>query len=256
MIPKERRKQILDLLEKNKYMTVQSLAKEIYVSEPTIRRDLAYLEKEGSLKRSRGGASYINPTATRWPFVFRNKRNISQKMDIGKLAASFIEYGDSIFIDSSSTCLCLAKEIQQDIAIDALTYGIPAAQMLGENPNIFVELPGGKYHPTRACVYGKETCDYFASHHANICFLSGYGFDAEHGMTEYSREEFTLKKVLHANADRTIVLMDHTKMNRTYYRKVLPLSEIDILITDQPLPTEIEQACYQHDIHVLIADPS
>lgn len=251
MIPETRREEILALLEKNTYMSVSDLAKSIFVSEPTIRRDLAYLEKEGSLKRTRGGASYIHPTLARWPFVFRNKTNIAEKLHIGKIAASFINYGDCIFLDSSSTCLCLAKSFPEDIELDVLTFGIPAAQALGTNPKIFLELPGGKFHPQRECVYGKEACDYFSQHHATICFLSGYGLSADGGLTETSREEFVLKKVLHENADQTIVLMDHTKFGKTHYRKVLSFSEIDILVTDCPLPEDIDEMCYKYDVQVL-----
>lgn len=251
MIPETRRQEILDLLKKNTYMSVSALANSIFVSEPTIRRDLAYLEKEGSVKRTRGGASYIHPTLARWPFVFRNKTNINEKLHIGKIAASFINYGDRIFLDSSSTCLCLAKSFPEDIELDVLTFGIPAAQVLGTNPKIFLELPGGKFNSQRECIYGKEACDYFHQHHATLCFLSGYGLSADGGLTEVSREEAILKKVLHENADQTIVLMDHTKMGNTYYRKVLPFEEMDVLITDRPLPEDIDEMCYEYDVQVL-----
>lgn len=251
MISETRRQQILDLLEKNTYMSVSDLAKAIFVSEPTIRRDLTYLEKEGSLKRTRGGASYIHPTLVKWPLVFRNKTNIEEKLHIGKIAASLINYGDSIFLDSSSTCLCLAKSFPENIKLDVLTFGIPAARILGTNPNIFLELPGGKFHSQRECVYGQETCNYFDQHHATLCFLSGYGLSADGRLTESSREEFILKKVMHKNADQTIVLIDHTKMGKTYYRKVLSFEEIDILVTDRPLPEDIDEMCYKYDVQVL-----
>lgn len=251
MIPENRRQEILDLLEKNTYMSVSDLSKAIFVSEPTIRRDLAYLEKEGFLKRMRGGASYVHPTLAKWPFVFRNKTNINEKLHIGKIAASLISYGDRIFLDSSSTCLCLAKSFPEDIELNVLTFGIPAAQVLGTNPKIFLELPGGKFHSQRECVYGKEACDYFKQHHATLCFMSGYGLSADGGLTETSREEFILKRVLHENADQTIVLIDHTKLGNTYYRKVLSFNEIDVLITDRPLPEDIDEMCYKYDVQVL-----
>lgn len=251
MIPDTRRKDILDLLQKHSYMSVTDLAKAIYVSEPTIRRDLTFLEKEGSLKRTRGGASYIEPNTARWPFVFRNKRNIEAKLHIGKIAASFLDHADSVFLDSSSTCLCLAKSIPEDMQLDILTFGIPTAQTLAENPNFFVEVPGGKYNAQRQCIYGKEACDYFSSHHANFCFLSGYGFSAETGLTEVSREEAVLKKVLHENSDHTIVLIDHSKIGNSYYRKIVDFKEIDALITDQPVSEEIDELCYKYDVQIL-----
>lgn len=253
MIPDTRRKEILDLLKKHSYMSVTDLANNIFVSEPTIRRDLTALEKEGSLKRTRGGATYVEPSLakSRWPFVMRNKQNLETKLHIGKLALSFVNHSDSIFLDSSSTCLCFAKQIPEDFELNVLTFGISTARILADNPNFFVEVPGGQFDLKRESIYGKEACDYFNQRHADTCFLSGYGFSAQEGLTEISREEYLLKRTLHENSDRTVVLIDHSKFGSNYYRKVLPFPEIDALITDQPLPEDIDEMCYKYDVQVL-----
>lgn len=251
MIVEDRRNLILELLEEHNYMSVSQLANKIYVSEATVRRYLTQLEKEGVLKRTRGGASYINPALTEWPFVFRNKTNISEKLHIGKLAASFVEDGDHLFLDASSTCLCLAKSLPQNISADILTYGIPTAQALAKNKHIFVELPGGQFHNDRSSIYGKDACDFICSRYAKTFFVSGQGLDPKQGLTEYSREEAFLKKTLHEHASQTIVLLDHTKMNQTFYIQDLTLSDIDIIITNRPLPENLDEACYKYDIQVI-----
>lgn len=251
MIPEDRRIQILDLLEKKKYMSIPDLAKAIFVSEPTVRRDLAYLEKEGSLTRTRGGASCITPTMKGWPLILRNKTAIEKKLHIAQLATSFITAGDSIFMDSSTTCFYLAKTLPDDISINVLTYGITVAQAFLDNPNTLVELPGGRLLQSHASIYGKDACDYFAKHYAKTCFISSVGFDVEHGLTDHGREEAQLKQVLHENSEQTIALIDSTKMNKIFFHQDLPLREIDILITDQPLPENIDEACYKYDIQVI-----
>ena len=87
MIPQERRKQILSLLSSHGYMTVEELAERIYVSVPTIRRDLAALAEEGSVRRVHGGASHVSREAFEWPFDLRDRVNLPEKRVIGSLAA-------------------------------------------------------------------------------------------------------------------------------------------------------------------------
>lgn len=251
MIPKDRREEILNLLSTHKYMSVEELAKLMFISESTIRRDLAYLEKEGSLKRTRGGASYLSPFLVKWPFVFRNKTNMKEKIYIAKLAASFVQDGDSIFIDSSSTGLCLAKALIERKNLNVLTYGMSTAQVLAEEGNAYVECVCGHYFPGSASIYGKEACDFIKQHYAKTCFVSGCGFSAEHGLSDYAKEEAALKKTFHECSDQTIVLVDHSKFEQKFFWRDLDFSEINVIITDRPLPENIDERCYHHDIQVI-----
>lgn len=111
MLREERRKKILELLADEKTMSVERLERSIFVSEPTIRRDLMQLAKECSIKRTRGGASYVNPDLVDWPFSFRQKENIREKNEIAQMAARLVQDGDTLFLDSGSTCFCLAREL-------------------------------------------------------------------------------------------------------------------------------------------------
>ena len=103
MVPEERKQQILALLERKRYVTVEELSKELFVSLPTIRRDLAALELEGALTRTHGGASYNQAGTQVAPFILREKSNYQEKQVIGNVAAGLVENGDTLFISSSST---------------------------------------------------------------------------------------------------------------------------------------------------------
>ena len=109
MLSEERRKKILELLADEKTMSVERLARSIFVSEPTIRRDLMQLAKEGSIKRTRGGASYVNPDLVDWPFSFRQKENIREKNEIARMAARLVQDGDTLFLDSGKHLLLSGK---------------------------------------------------------------------------------------------------------------------------------------------------
>jgi DeoR/GlpR family transcriptional regulator of sugar metabolism len=87
MIPEERRKQILDILEKRKYVSVEEFANLLYVSLPTVRRDLKELEREGVLSRTHGGASWNMSDRFLAPFAMREKMNRREKQQIVGIAA-------------------------------------------------------------------------------------------------------------------------------------------------------------------------
>lgn len=121
MIPDERRKEILELLDEKGYVSVKDLSQRLYVSLPTIRRDLTLLEREGYVLRTHGGASLSISDSFVEPFALRKKTNLEAKKYIGKIAASLIHNNDTLFITSSSTCLEFANHIKPDLRLNILT---------------------------------------------------------------------------------------------------------------------------------------
>ena len=110
----DRERKIIQLVKEKNYISVKELTKLLYVSEPTIRRDLTLLEKKGLLKRNRGGASYVSRQQTQYPQAFRHDENIQEKKYIARLASQFVQNGDSVFMDASSSCFYLAQYINRD----------------------------------------------------------------------------------------------------------------------------------------------
>lgn len=251
MIAEDRRRKILELLGQYNYLSVEKLAKAIYVSEPTIRRDLAQLAKEGSLKRTRGGASYINPDLVDWPFTFRQKENIKQKTIIAQLAVKFVKDGDSIFLDSGSTCFCLARELLNLKDLSVLTYGVNNAKILAANDTINAQITCGRYRLKRSSIYGYGTIDYIRQHHAKLCFLSSPGFYPDKGIYNYDAEEAEIKRVFYENADQTILLLDHQKVGKIFSYLELSLKDINVIITDKPFEDSVQLICDKHNITVI-----
>lgn len=251
MMPKERQREILNHLEKRLYMSVEELAKAVYASEPTIRRDLIRMEREGLIQRKRGGASFISQEKIKLPFGFRSHANIDRKNYLANLAAAYVEEGDCIFMDGSSTCYCLARHLADYSHLRVLTNGIPALQLMGSYGNILADCVCGTYHTDRACIYGHEACEYIAKHHARTCFISCCGVDIRQGVMEYLPEDAALKRAFHEHSERTILLADSSKMNQRSYYGVIPLKELSAIVTDQPLTDEMNEFCIEHQIEIV-----
>ena len=130
MIPKERQDAILETLNNKGYISVEELSKKLYVSLATIRRDLNELEKNGFLKRTHGGASFISQDHMITSIDYRTNWNSEEKIKIAKKAALLVDNGMNIFIDSSSTTLWLDQELANKKYLNVLTYNVSIDQIL------------------------------------------------------------------------------------------------------------------------------
>lgn len=251
MVPEERRKQILDTLESRGYMTVEELARALFVSVPTVRRDLTALERENSVRRTHGGATYVDSRSRLWPLELRSHVQSEAKRRIGRLAAGLVQDGDMIFIDSSSTSLCLAEALRTRKTLKVVTNSLPVAQLLGEAEGVDVELPGGYYHHQSGSVFGDDACDFIARRFAKYSFISCAALDVNSGATNMSRLDISVKHAFQRQAQRLVLLADHTKIGVTKLYQVFSMREIDILVTDRPLPEDVQARCDALNITVI-----
>ncbi|MBR0092904.1 MAG: DeoR/GlpR transcriptional regulator [Lachnospiraceae bacterium] len=251
MIPNERRESILELLRKKGYMTVKDLSSKLYVSYPTIRRDLAVLEKEGVLKRVHGGVSLVNPESSLEPLDFRSRISKGEKGIIAGIASTLIRDGNTIFLDSGSTCLALAYAMRSIPGLTVLTNGLRNVPVLSQCENIRISLPGGHYDIRHSCLVGEDAASFVAAHHADLCFVSCTGLDAEHGASVIYSDDISVKKAFQRHSTKTILMMDHTKYNKSLFYRVYDYTEFDVLITDTPVPDDIRQKCEAHGVELI-----
>lgn len=253
MLPEGRRNQILALLKQQGYCSVEELAEIVYVSVPTMRRDLTQLEREGLIKRVHGGASYLGGDAGRViPFDLRGKSMVPEKMRIGEAAAKLLELRDTIFIDSSSTCLCLAKAISPKSEITVLTNSIVIAQTLAEYDQVTVELTGGDYSALALSLYGRGAEETISRRHAKYCFVAVSGMDKEFGLSNSTGIDVGVKRAFAQHAEKVVLLIDSSKVNRARYYKVFDYDDIDMIITDRPLDDELAETCEKYRIELRI----
>ena len=251
MIPQDRRKQILSLLRANGYMTVEELAEQMYVSVPTIRRDLSALDREGSVRRVHGGASHVSRESFEWPFDMRQRVYLSEKRTIGRLAAGLVKEGDHIFLDSGSTCRFVIEAFDPAIRLTALSNCVPSIQALANFPNITIECPCGEYVPSHVSIFGSETAAFIHTRYAQLYLASATGLDLKTGANLRTLMDLPVKRAMRERAEKMALLMDHSKFGEANYYHVFDFREIDILVTDRPLPEDIAERCAEAHVEVL-----
>jgi DeoR/GlpR family transcriptional regulator of sugar metabolism len=248
---------IVELVQESGSKTVAELCELFDVSEMTIRRDLRDLDREGTLRRVHGGAVSSLGRSYEPPYTLRSTRNAEIKRAIGKKAAELILDGDSIALDVGTTTLEIAQALQGKQNLTILTASLPIANEIVSNLSLKSEvrliLTGGIVRPGELSMTGNIAVQTYDGFHVDKAFIGVGGISEEVGLTEYNLEDAMVKKPMIQNANQRIVVADSTKIGRTTFTAIAPLSIVDTLITDSEISGEARRSLEAMGIEVLIA---
>lgn len=234
MLNKEREQEILNILKMtNGYVTVKSLCDTLYSSESSIRRDLTSLEKRGLVKRSYGGATLETSHSNIVTFNHRTQQNVHAKKLIAKKAASYIEDGNIIFLDQSSTCFYLANELVNRKSLTVVTNNTEILILLANSKINVISSGGYLSSENRNCLIGGDAVRTFENMYADIAFFSTKSVTDDGIITDCSREEIIVRDAMLRNADKKIFLCDSTKFGTRSAYKQCELKDVDYLISEE-----------------------
>lgn len=235
MLAIERRRKIISFLEEKSSVTVTELSRIFNITEETVRRDLEKLENEGLLKRTYGGAVAVENTNIELPFKIREVTNIEGKQLIGRTAAEYVNDGDTIALDSSTTALQVAKNIKNKKRITVITNSMNVAYELSGVKDFTVISTGGTLRPGSMSFVGRLAEEAIKKYNVDKAIISCKGIHLDRGITESNEAEAEVKKAMAEAADKVYLLIDSTKFNKISFVKMLGFEDIDILITDKEL---------------------
>ena len=240
----QRRDVIKKLLDDRGEITLNELA-EIFpdCSTMTLRRDIKYLEDNGLVKRTRGGAVALSQLSIAAEDVYSRRavENTEDKTVIARKAAALLESGRSLYLDSGTTLMRFAKLIPDDY-IAILTSGPNIALELIKKNRPNVMLLGGQLNRNTISVSGADANRFLSEVNIDIAFMASSGFSLQHGFTSGTQSECELKRAVLGMASRAIMLMDSSKVGKNLPYTFGTLEGIDVLVSDDKLPAEIVQA--------------
>ena len=236
----EREKQILKILLKEKEISVHQLAAALFVSEPSIRRDLARLEQQQLIKRVHGGAVLDETGVSRIkiPFVIRELEHADEKGRIARRAAELVADNAVIFLDASSSAYRMAPFLAEKTNITVITSGIRVMTALAE-AGVRVIGTGGDVMNTCLSLVGDGALETVRSYHADLCFFSCRGLSADGELSDISREEDLVRREMIARSDASYLLCAENKIGKQHYHRLCSITDIDGIITDSPLPEKL-----------------
>ncbi|MDR3602801.1 MAG: DeoR/GlpR family DNA-binding transcription regulator [Desulfosporosinus sp.] len=253
MFAEERREQILCEVKSLGRVLAKELAEEFQVSIDTIRRDLTTMEEDGLLKRTHGGAVPLSKVR-RVPIGdrIRYSEGTEHQNAVAKLAASFIEQGDTLFIGGASIHYVLLKYLPDDRDYTIITNSLIIAEKLKNYSNIETYIVCGKVKSEEGIVDPLAT-EFIRTLRIDTAFLTGGGISAKHGLSSSTPEGAIFQRAVAEVSHRKICLANFDKVGSEFFAKTIELETLDVLITDWEAPDEEIKKIQQLGVKVLIA---
>ncbi|MEI6101464.1 MAG: DeoR/GlpR family DNA-binding transcription regulator [Eubacteriales bacterium] len=249
----ERREEIKDILRKRGEVKLKEL-EELFrdCSSMTLRRDLKFLEDNGFIKRTRGGAVAMSRLSIAAEDIYSQRalENVAQKYTIAKKALQFIERGRSIYVDAGTTMMLFAREMEDEY-LSIMTSGLNIGMELIKKHKPSVTLIGGQVNRGTISVSGINSASFIREVNIDIAFVATSGFSIESGFTSGTYTECEIKKEVVNRARKTIVLMDSGKVNKIMPFTYAYMEDIDVLVTDGEISDEVLSEAKRRNVTVI-----
>jgi DeoR family transcriptional regulator of aga operon len=229
----ERRRQIRERVETQGRVTVEELSRAFTVSAVTVRHDLAALEYQGALTRTRGGAIAVREDDD-LPIVIKQTLHHAEKMRIARAAVSLLRDGETIILDSGTTTAEIARAIRSLplASLNVITNALNVAMLLSDVPSVRLIMPGGILRPESRSLAGHMAERALEGLQADRLFLGVDGLDPAIGVMTPHLLEAQLNARMVGIAREVIAVTDSSKLGRRNVSVIARVEQLDMLITD------------------------
>jgi DeoR family fructose operon transcriptional repressor len=255
LIPAQRRERIQEYLAIHQIARTADLCNLLEASEATVRRDLEWLEQKGILERTHGGAILNQRVIFEQEYQQRAQHHPEEKKRIGELAASLLEEGDIVFINSGTTATQVLLHIRPGMQISVFTNNVSAVIELGD-PGFHYYLIGGEFQPRSNSLAGRFAIENLKQVYANKAIIGVDGISVKHGCTVPTNSEAeVVRQMIERTKGSVIIVADHSKWGVVSNFQVASIDEIDTLVTDDRFDRSALDDLASHSVKCLIAEP-
>jgi DeoR family fructose operon transcriptional repressor len=253
----ERQRRIADLVSEAGRVSVTDLAADFDITTETVRRDLAALERAGSLQRVHGGAVPCRPhSLEELTFDDREIHNLDEKTTIAQSALSLLDETMSISLDGGTTCAAFARAIAHEAherrsagqaprQLRVITNSLSVIDSLAGAPGVEIFVLPGRFRPVTRAMVGPQTIAAIDGHRVDLAVLGTNGL-GDDGVSTPDHDEAATKSAFVNSGRKVVVLADSAKFGAVSLVRFAALDQIDVLITDavpgEPMSTHLENA--------------
>jgi DeoR family transcriptional regulator of aga operon len=233
LLSEERRRAILEILNQDGRVLVLDLAKRFETSQVTIRKDLEDLHAHGLVHRTHGGALPAREGALEDP-TLREKEKLhrKEKVRIAEAAASMVQEGQVVILDSGTTTTAIARSLRNFQTLTVITNAVNIAAELSGTA-VEVILTGGTLRKNSFSLVGPIAEETLRRLHADLLFLGVDGFDVHYGLSTPNLLEAKVNRVMVEIAKRTVAVCDSSKFGRRSLSLIVPPSALHSVVTDR-----------------------
>jgi len=252
MLNEERRRAILEILEREGRVVVTDLVRRFKTSGVTIRKDLEILHEQHRLYRSHGGALPARESAIADP-TLREKEQLhrEEKSQIAAAAVQLVKEGQVVILDSGTTTTAIARSLRQMRNLTIITNAVNIAAELNGSP-VEVILTGGTLRKNSFSLVGPIAEETLSRLSADLLFLGVDGLDVEHGLSTPNLLESRVNHKMIEVARYRVAVCDSSKFGRRSLSLIAPASAIQQVITDAGIPKNDLKYLKQAGVHVTI----
>ncbi len=229
---------IRDQLTRSSSLSISEISEELGVSEMTIRRDLAALEKSSDIRRTHGGAVVAERMAFEFNYLTRQRAHLAEKQRIAEAARKLIEPGQRLILDTGTTTLQLATLLKDCAGLTVITPSLAVASELQFSENINVVLLGGILHRGSPDLTGPVTEHCLDLFSADWAFQGAEALGRDGSIYNVDLQLAQVDRIMRSKAARSCLLADSSKIGQTALVKNGTLSDFEVFITHDMVPRD------------------
>ncbi|QIZ76943.1 DeoR/GlpR family DNA-binding transcription regulator [Ferrimonas lipolytica] len=254
MIPAERQRIILSMLEDKEICTIGELTDKLAVSHMTVRRDIAKLEEKGRVFSVAGGVQRIESVREEQNHKTKSTQNLEIKLALGRACMPMVAPQATVYLDAGTTTLEIARAIAHREDILVITNDLFIADYLAEHGTCEYYLTGGRIDRGNHSCIGDMAASFISRLNVDVAFVSATCWDRR-GVSSPSEGKVMVKKALAAVAKQSILVSDSSKFGRTGTFLGMESHEFDMIITDEHLPQNYKELLLQLDVELVEVQP-
>ena len=247
-----RRQMIAEAVMAEGSMRIEDLTERFGISLMTAHRDVDELVSRGLFRKTRGIVSAAATSLIESSDVYRANRQASEKKTIAAAAMQFIEPGQAIFLDDSTTVLQMATLLPAKVPLTAITNSLTLMNALKDMHDVTLLALGGQYYNWCNAFMGRMTINEINRLRADVTFISMSAI-IDDVVFHQSPEIVDIKRAMFESGAKRILLMDHTKFERRALHSFAHLSEFDVVIVDEKTPAAHLERMHNKNINVVVA---
>ena len=243
----DRLREFEEYMQEKRSATIPELCAHFNVSLNTIRRDIKELVKNGSVTKVYGGIVW-NQEDNIVPFTARSSVALEEKRHIGSLAASLIEDGETIYIDSGTTAVYILPFIANRKNVTVVSNSLIVFNEIQKYPELNLLTAGGIYNQKTKSFVGLTAVNGLNDIRIRKAFMSATGVSIEAGATNNSLHEAEIKRAVISHAQKVVLMVDHSKLDRSAAICFCDIDQLACFVTDRRPPDKYIRFFEQHHI--------
>ncbi|MFS0674291.1 DeoR/GlpR family DNA-binding transcription regulator [Ornithinibacillus sp. 179-J 7C1 HS] len=258
MLAEERRQIILEILQKDGRVIAKELSDLFHISVDSVRRDLAIMENQGLLQKTYGGAIAIKPLQKVRTLPSSEGKRYGEPEPhqdaISKLAASYIQEHDTVFIGGAGIQYGMLRHLPKDFSFTLVTNSMKIAEIVRKQENITSYLIGGKLRAESAgSIIDTLAVEMMSKFSLDIGFITGGGITAT-GISTATPEGAAFARKVAEVSRKNICLAPHEKIGQQMFISSIPIINIDTIITDEAASEKVIHEIEKTKTEIIFAD--